>query len=187
MSACDDSATFLDYLNGCFLAYDYMDSRVLIVNPSKSYVWVFSMKDGSLSKMVTGLSLSRAVRSYPDYLLQTSGGSIYSLYDKTEEMKISSRTMGFLLTRPMKMAGPTEVVSLRELANVGWWDEEAGSSVKTVVYVSDNLKDWHQSHSRFGAAAKYYRFGLFINMLPTERLSGTIVMEQPRRTDNQRV
>ena len=75
---------------------------------------------------------------------------------------------------------------MRELVNVGCWDKGGGSVVKSQVLVSDDLQRWHLAGSRFGAAAKYFRIALFVYMLPSERLSGTIVREQERRGDNAR-
>ena len=145
------------------------------------------MVDGSVSKMVIPSGAVRAVRSYPDYLLQSSDGKVWSLYGKKDETELSERQQAFLLTRPMKMSGPVAVKSLRELVNVGYWDKKAGSSVKTLVFVSDNLVDWYDMESRFGAGAKYFRVALYIDMLPTERLSGTIYWDQERRDENARV
>ena len=87
----------------------------------------------------------------------------------------------------MKLSGPVSVKSLRELVNVGFWSKKNGSQVKTQVYVSDNLEDWYKMGSRFGAAAKYFRIALYIEMKPTERLSGTILFDQERRDGNVRV
>lgn len=186
IQACQGNESFLSYIRdlSTFLAYDYTDSRVLIINPSRNFAYMFSMKDGSISKTVLPTAMQNPVNDYPDTLLQAKNGKIYSFYDKPREEEIGSRQTGFLLTRPMKMEGPDVVVSLQELKHVGYWD--TASNVKTDIWVSDDLINWHLSKSRFGAAAKYYRLGLYVSMLPTERLSGTIVREQPRRTDNLR-
>ena len=76
--------------------------------------------------------------------------------------------------------------SIRELVNVGFWDKLNGSIIQTAALVSDDLFTWHPVSSRFGAAAKYFRIALFVNLLPSERLSGTIVRYQDRRTNNLR-
>lgn len=195
ITASQGSGTFLSYIRdeACFMAYDYVDSRLLIINPNYGYAFVFNMADGTVSKTVIPPDVQTAVNDYPDYLLygeSLSGGDrsacIRSLYGKPREEEVTVRQTAFLLTRPMKLAGPDTVVSLRELVNVGVWDEAGGSCVKTELWLSDNMRDWHEASSRFGAAARYWRLALYIRMLPTERLSGTIIMEQERRTNNQR-
>ena len=168
------------------IAYDYMDSRLLLLKDDKMYCWVYSLKDGSFSKMTLYLPITRVVNNYPDYLLQDAQGQIYSLYEKEREEESEVAREAFLLTRPMKVSGPVTVTSLRELVNVGMWDKSKGSMVKTEVFVSNDLQEWYKSSSRFGAAAKYYRIALFIKMKPYERLSGTIIRTQDRRTENVR-
>ena len=189
ITSCADGNGFLQYIRSesCFLAYDYIDSRILIINPSYSYSYLFSMTDGSVSKMVISNGAQRAVKSYPDYLLQSRDGKVWSLYGKPDETELSARQQAFLITRPMKMSGPTTVKSLRELVNVGYWNKKAGSMVKTQIFVSNDLVDWYEMESRFGPAAKYFRIALYINMLPTERLSGTIYWDQERRDENARM
>lgn len=242
---------FLEFIRSenCRIAYDYVDKRLLIVNPDFGFAYVYGMADGSICKTVLPAVIDNVVNDYPDNLLQGgAGGTVYSLYDKPREDEVDNLQTAFLLTRPMKLGGPLTVSSLRELVNVGFWDkevvqaplpvnsgteaneapapgtetetpeeneaetpissetegaeetsedaEEPGvtpeetpteiSCVKSMVWVSDNLKKWYLMSSRFGAAAKYFRLGLFIKMLPTERLSGTIITEQERRTNNLR-
>ena len=209
ITACQDGGrSFLDYIGDaeCMMAYDYIDRRLLIINARTetvtqvvggesvttvqrvyNYCYSYSIADGTLSKTVLPAQMTNVVNNYPDYLLQ-AGNTLYTLYGKQREEEVGSRQTAFLLTRPMKLAGPVGKSSVRELMNVGMWDEGTAQSplscVKTKLYLSDNLKDWYEATSRFGAAAKYFRLALFIKMLPTERLSGTIVCTQERRTDN---
>ena len=191
IGACASGSSFLEYIRDsrCFLAYDYADSRILIIQPGKSYSFVYNIADGTISKTIINGSnnIARAVRSYPDCLLQDTDNKVYTLYNKEREDEVSARKKGFLITRPMKLSGPVSVKSLRELVNVGCWSKKNGSRVKTQVFVSDNLEDWYTMASRFGAAAKYFRIALYIEMLPTERLSGTILYDQERRNENARV
>lgn len=191
VSTCQGNTSFLDYIRDsrCFLAYDYIDSRVLIINHAYGYQYIYNMKDATLSKTILPQVAHAKVENYPDNLLLGTS-NVYSFYNKKREEEVSARQLAFLLTRPMKLAGPVSKDSLRQLKNVGYWDKGTTltplSCVKTEVYLSDDMLTWYPDISRFGAAAKYYRLALYIKMLPTERLSGTILTEQPRRTNNQR-
>lgn len=188
IEACQDSRSFLEYIRdkSCMMAYDYIGSQLLIINPAYGYSYVFSMPTGAISKILLPSGMVAVLNDYPDYLLQGEDGKVYSLYEKPREEEVTERQYAFLLTRPLKLSGPLTVTSLRELMNVGKWDETGGSLVKTDLWVSDNLRDWYLLRSRFGAAFKYARIGLYIKMLPTERLSGTILMEEERRNVNLR-
>lgn len=204
VSACQDSTSFLDYIRSTdlFMAYDYIDSRIIITKPGKGYSFAYNIADGTISKVILPAAMTNAVNNYPDYLLQgtvtevvnnqtVTVNKLYSFYEKQREEEVASRQLGFLLTRPMKLAGPVSQASLRQLKNVGTWKKkDAGgnelSCVKTELYLSEDMQTWFPDISRHGAAARYYRLALYIKMLPTERLSGTILTEQPRRSNNMR-
>ena len=194
ITACQGTKTFLDFVRdaSCFISYDYTDKRLLICNPNCNYVYANGMEDHTVSKVVLPSVMEASVSDYPDNLLRAATGKqLYTLYGKPREDELSSRQRAFILTRPVKLGGPLTVSSLRELVNVGDWTAKDSqghelSCVKTVVWLSDDMHTWHEMASRFGAAARYFRIGLFINMLPVERLSGTIITEQERRTDNLR-
>lgn len=184
-----DATTFQTFLSSGVLhmAYDYIDARVMLFNSTYGYSWVCSMKDGGFTKQLLKKKILNVVNDYPDYLLQDGYGNLYTLYGKTREESVSTRRLGFLVTRPLKLSAPLTVSSVRELVNVGYWDNrDNGSVVRTLLIVSDNLLTWFPASSRFGAAAKYYRIALFVKMLPSERLSGTIIRLQDRRTNNLR-
>lgn len=203
VEACQDSTSFLDYIRNenLIMAYDYIDSRIVMTKPGAGYSFVYNMADGTISKVILPAAMTGAVNNYPDYLMQGTvwekGGTpldpvmvikkkVFSFYGKQREEEVADRQLGFLLTRPMKLAGPVSKTSLRQLMNVGMWNKAGGSAVKTEIYLSDDLQTWYPDISRFGAAAKYYRLALYVKMLPTERISGTILTEQPRRTNNVR-
>lgn len=198
--ACQRNWTLSQFLRSpnLIMAYDYMDSRIIISDPSyNTFSYVYNIADGSFSKMVLQMSIDNAVNDYPDYLLQgmvtvTVDGvekkesRVYSLYNKSPEDGLVFRRLGFLLTRPMKLGGPVTVTSLRQLMNVGRWDKSSGSLVKTEAFVSSDLSEWYPLGSRFGAAAKFFRLALYVKMKPLERLSGTILTVQDRRENNMR-
>ena len=191
--------SFIDFITDskCRIAYDYIDSRLLLIHSDKQFAFVFNMADGTISKTVLPGTMKAVVANYPDYIMQHEN-KVYTLYGKDLEESLINRAANsndlqraFILSRPIKLSGPLTVSSLRELVNVGTWEKTVAqnltpSEVKTSIWLSDDLVNWHLMESRFGAAAKYFRIGLFINMLPTERLSGTILTEQERRTNNLR-
>lgn len=206
LDRCTDTNTFLDYIRdeGVLMAYDYVDSRIIIQNDFYTYAYVYNIKDGTISKTTLPAGMTNVVNNYPDYLMQgdvtrtvivegeeveETIKAVYSFYEKPREEQVSTRQLGFLLTRPMKLAGPVSQASLRQLMNVGTWQAKDAqgnelSCVKTKVYLSEDMQKWYYDQSRFGAAARYYRLALFIKMLPTERLSGTIITSQERRSNH---
>ena len=195
VEACQGSNSFLDYIRdtSMFMAYDYIDSRIVMMNPHYDYSFVYNIPDGTISKVILPADMTNAVNNYPDYLIQGRKPNdqvwVYSFYEKPREEEVNSRSLAFLLTRPMKLSGPVSQASLRQLKNVGTWirkDMQGNplSCVKTEVYLSEDMQRWYADISRHGAAARYYRLALYIKMLPTERLSGTILTEQERRSNH---
>ena len=209
--SCAYTDGFLSYIShdATQMAYDYTDSRIIIFNQMYSHAYIYNIADGTISKtilpMLVGHAIS-AVNNYPDYLIQgtvletvevegeeveVEKVKVFSFYEKPREEEVSERQLCFLLTRPMKLAGPVSQASLRQLKNVGTWLRKDAhgnelSCVKSEVYLSEDMQKWYPDTSRFGAAARYYRLALFIKMLPSERLSGTIITTQERRGNNMR-
>lgn len=189
---CEESVGFCKFLesSSLIMAYDYVDGRILITCASEAvsplgWAYVYSLKDGSVSRVEDAKAIKCAVTDYPDTLLQAQDGKVYSLYNKKREEEVSGRKIGLLLTRPMKLGGPLTVSSLREVMNVGEWDEP-GSWVRMRVWLSDDLKTWYESTSRYGAAAMYLRIALYMKLKATERVSGSIVRYESRRDDSLR-
>lgn len=185
VTTCQGDDTFQKYICAAktVMAYDYIDNRIIITNPDYGYSYILNIADGSIAKNILPARVSNVINNYPDYLMQ-SGGALYTLYKKPREEESNARRRAFILTRPMKLAGPVSKASLRQLMNVGMWGSD--SVVETKLYFSDDLRTWYEDISRHGAAAKYYRIALYLYMLPTERLSGTIITSQERRTNNMR-
>lgn len=215
VDCCANTDSFVSYISHkrTQMAYDYTDSRLVIFNQLYSHAYIYNIADGTISKtilpMLSGYATG-AVNNYPDYLIQgivkvketvvvdgetfeeeVEKERVFSFYEKPGEDEVSERSLAFLLTRPMKLAGPVSQASLRQLKNVGTWLRKDGqgnelSCVKTEIYLSEDMQKWYPDGSRFGAAARYYRLALYIKMLPTERLSGTIITSQERRGENMR-
>ena len=185
VSACQDTTTFQQYISAsqCVIAYDYIDSRLIISRADKGYSYVYNISDGSISKIILPEVITNVVNDYPDYLMQSTTKKIYSLYEKSLEEADSTIKTAFALTRPMKLSGPVSKASIRQLMTVGMWNKTS-SQVGVKLYLSDDLQTWYEDVSRFGTGAKYYRIAIFIKMLPSERLSGTIITSQDRRINN---
>lgn len=171
-------------------AYDYRNSRILFVRYNKQYALVYDIIAHTFSKLYNDTyNYKYTVRDYPDYILGNDSGTLYSMIAVGDESYYAIQRMGVLITRPVKFSGPVGIDSIREFKNVGKWDSARSnlpSSVETMLFFSDDMIHWKKASSRFGMAAKYWRWAIVVKLLPTERLSGTIIRTQPRRTDNTR-
>lgn len=175
---------FKGFLNGCFIAYDYRDSQLLIINPSKTFHWVYNMKSGTFAKMSQNNNyIKTVVNDYPDNLIQETGGDVYSLLNKPDENEDQSSYSGMILTRPMKLENGLSLKTIMDLKNVFTME----GTITLFIYGSNNCKNWMEVNSLTGVPWKYYRFKIvFSNMKATDRFSGTVLVTQERRTNKLR-
>ena len=175
---------FKGFLNGCFIAYDYRDSQLLIINPSKTFHWVYNMKSGTFAKMSQNNNyIKTVVNDYPDNLIQETGGDVYSLLNKPDENADQSSYSGIILTRPMKLENGLSLKTIMDLKNVFTMD----GTITLYIYGSNNCENWMEVTSLTGVPWKYYRFKIvFSNMKATDRFSGTVLVTQERRTNKLR-
>lgn len=189
INSAQSTTPFNDWLATAQIAYDYKDSRLVIVN-STSFAYIVDLKTGTVTKMVTAngtltnssdaVKFDNAVNDYPDYLLQDTSGYLYSLYDKPEDALSDDTLPCFLLTRPLKLDDPMAVKSVMQIMNTGTLQP---SNVSLRLYVSDDLRTWYPKTSRQGEAAKYFRLAVYASLAPYERLTGTVLVTQLRRTE----
>lgn len=193
VKAMSHTAGFRAFVNdGNTLAvYDYVNSRICFLNTTMDAAYAYHIDSGTLSQWLPEIPRSsiiiRVVRDYPHALIATSSGKSYHLHNDTADNDTApAHYNGYMLTRPVKFGEPLTVHSLREMKHVGYWNEAGGSSVRMELLMSDDMINWYLAGSRFGAAAKYWRWALYVCMTPQERLSGTVVRTQQRRDNNLR-
>lgn len=180
--------SFHDYLEDCFIAYDYRDSLLWIFNNSRDsnndYCWIYAIKSGTFSKFHLDSAVSSIVNNYPDTLLQ-SGSTIYTLTGRDNINDDEDSYTGLLITRPMKLENGLALKSITDVSHIH--DLSSSASMKFTIYGSNNLKRSLQLNSLRGTPWKYYRFRFdFSNMKATCRFSGTVLVTQERRNNKLR-
>ena len=178
ISLAKDTESIQSYLEGCRMAYDYSEGKIVLLRKDKTFSYVIDVKTGAMGKMaVQGVKFIQSVNNYPDTLLQDESGNIYTLYYSKKDDEIVSQ-MGFLMTRPLKLDDPMAVKTIRQLLHVGT------SDVKMKLYASDDLKNWYEKEGRFGYAAKYFSVAAYTNMGGLDRYTGMVVETDLRRTEH---
>ena len=183
----EDAIGFREYLEGSRMAYDYSSDRVIIYNKHKSYSYVFGFSNGVVSKLVLngGDNIITHVLSYPDSIIQTSSGRLYSLYQKEDVNTISERRIGFAITRPLTFGNPLGLKSIQQFKNM-WTKAVDSSSVRSKIYGSNDNVTYVPIQSKYGNPYKYYRIAFYTDMLPKEALVGTALVVDTRRTNKLR-
>ena len=169
-----DSDGFLSYLYGSRMAYDYSSNRLVIYNPEKKYSYVYSFGNGTVTKLsLSGESIVTSVMDYPDTLLQTESGRLYSLYEKSDINAIVERTYGMAVTRPLKLDNAAAYKIINRIRNMGRFSGD--SFVKYRIYGSMDGVNYHIVRSLRSRSYLYYRIVFYTHMLPKEGFSGTLV------------
>ena len=178
-----DNTSFLSYLYGSRMAFDYASNRLFIYNREKNYSYVYNFNNNTISKLLLGqdLKIETSVIDYPDVIIQDQKGNLYSLYDKNDISTQSTRYYGMIFTRPLKMGGPLTLKSIRQIMLLATYNNKE-SFVKYLLYGSNDNVSYYQVSSRFGKPYKYYRLAIYTNLLPKESFSGTAITIEERRT-----
>lgn len=179
--------SFITYLYGAKIAYDYSLNRLFIYNPEKTYSYIYNLDNQSVSKIVFGEEIKsiNSILDYPDTIIQNSDGSLYSLYKKEDISSKTEHQKGLIITRALKFGSMMDLKSIFRIRNIhSGFDKE--SYVKCNIYGSNDGVNYYLSASRFGKPYKFYRMVIYTNLLPKETLSGTIFEFEKRRTNKLR-
>ena len=183
---------FRNYMEDCFIAYDYRDSLLWIFNNNRQtnpdYCYVYSIKTGTFGKFRFDTPITNVVNDYPDYLLQTTnqqdGGLLLSLTGRTNiNLDDADDYSGLMITRPMKLENGLALKSIMQIRNISYME----GSMTLRIFASNNLNDWVELHSLRGMPWKYYRFRYDLSdMKATDRFGGSVLITQERRTNKLR-
>jgi len=143
------------------------------------------------------------VNNYPNYLLQNSDKTVYSL---TERPDINAdyasgtnfnRYAATMLTRPMKLENALALKTIMKVNHIehfttsdvvsGGTTTPLKASLTFRLFASNNLENWVELTSLTGVPWKYYRFRYdFANLKATDRFAGSVIITQERRTNKLR-
>lgn len=176
--------SFLKFLEGCVIAYDYRDSLLRIFNPAETHHYIYNMEDKTFAMVNDGVKVQAAVNNYPDNLIQDTDGNVYSLTGKPDINDDSNEYSGSFVSRPLKLGGSITLKSLRAIKNLV--DSDNGS-VTLEIYGSNDCKNWQKLTSLGGKPWKYFTIKYNIsNFKACDSFSGSVVEIQTRREDKMR-
>lgn len=166
-----ESVSFETFAAGASLAYDYITGggRILVINPSYNYLYVFDITTATWSKAIG--SYKRVVNNYPDCYVQDGDGRVYNLANIPDAT--NTKTTCMIITRPISYEDYNFVI--RSLAHRGIFK----SALNVVIYASRNGVDYSPiMHRRErlirmnGSGFKYYKLLVVAELDPNEAMSG---------------
>ena len=181
-----DSLSFVDYLAGCSVAYDFLNARLILINPACQYQYVYALRDRTWHKMCFGIPFKRALNSYPDCFMQSEtneGDAVYNFSILDDANDVETRTFGFLVTRSMDFDDPFSMKSIGQIKHMGDYDRE---EFCYLLFGSRDGKHFIPVRSLKGSSFKFYRLALLARLLPTEHIGWTSVVYDTRFTNKLR-
>lgn len=171
---------FKTFLKDCFIAYDYRDSLLWIMNEAYDYAFIYSIKDGTFG-VKTNVSTARTVNDYPDSLIQSHKHKVYSLLDRVDINKDEKLYNCELITRPMKWENSLALKTLIRRRLI--FEKVLDDNAEIRVFASNDCKRWYRLMSLRGRGFKYWKFVIkFRNMKAVDTFSGAIINTQERYT-----
>ena len=176
---------FCELLKKSFIAYDYRDSLLWILNDESPVCYVYSIKSGTFAHYDFGdTQITNVANNYPDFLLQDSS-KVYSLTGRKDINEDSDDYSAAMVTRSMKLENALALKSIMQVKHIHDMNDNATLALR--IFASNNLKNWVELRSLRGTPWKYYRFSYdFANLKATDRFAGTMLITQERRTDKLR-
>ncbi len=138
----DGMTDFKAFCQGCRIAYDYVNQRIVVFNEEYYYSYVLSIKTKKWGLWAS--SYSEPLNSYPECLVVTREGAIVDLSsagvddDSADADSVSSCT-GLIVTRPFKVNSPVLFKTLYQVYQRGRVRE---NHVSQVLYGSRDLISW---------------------------------------------
>jgi hypothetical protein len=169
-----DTTHFMAFMGDAVPAYDYKGGRLLFVNESKSYQYVYMLKTNTWHKLYVdgygaGLNLSRVMNAYPDTYVNAVSGDRY-VWDLSSRLDVTSSTsiQGVIFTRPFDLGSPDVRKSINDIRIRGYFNRK---DARYILLGSMDGIHWGVLPSLRGGSYKWFRLIILTSLSPTERIS----------------
>lgn len=139
--------SFKEYIKDCRMVYDYIKQRIIVLNPSYDYAYVYSLKSQKWTTMESNMYSN--INSYPDALVVMRDGSLADLNNVTDDTIKAT-----LVTRAIKLGGGDILKTMKGVYQRGLIPVDG---VSTILYGSRDYINWHPVSS--SAITKMTRIG----------------------------
>lgn len=169
---------FTSFLSSCLIAYDYRNALLHIYAKDKTCHWVYSLTGKTFAICDDGYSVTAAVQSYPDFLIQDNTDGIRSFSAIPLPTTDTNAYSGSFTTRPLKFEGSLIRKSLQRIRHIF---DSANGYIQLTIYASDDCRHWMRLTSLHGKPWKFFVFKYtFSGFLAIDAYSASVVDYQPR-------
>ncbi len=184
--SCVPVQPFIEFLQACYMIYDYLHQRVIVFNPTQdddkkpkyTYAYVYSLKSQRWG--MTCSSLMATVNSYPEAMAMTQDYKLVSFSGTGEK-----ESKGLFVTRPIKLDAVDVHKTISALIQRGHFQR---GDVATVLYGSRDLYNWrlvwsskdHYLRGFRGTPYKYFRIAGLTTLSDGQSVFGASVNFEAR-------
>lgn len=142
---------FTDYIKNCRIAYDYVNQRIVVLNPDKGYAYIYSMKTKLWG--IQECSLTSVINSYPEALAMAKGEEGNYLVDIS---RTDAETVDCLLvSRPLKFDSPDVLKTITAVIQRGLLPCRS-EYVASILYGTRDYINWHLIGSSRGRSLRSF-------------------------------
>lgn len=175
---------FREYITECRMIYDYIQQRIVVINPNYKYAYVYSFESKSWG--IIASNLKSAVPAYPEALAMNSSNQLVDL----SHSSISEGIPVFFVTRPIKLERDI-LKTIDTIIQRGYFLK---GHVKVALYGSRDLFNWsliytstdHYLRGFRGTPCKYFRIAVIGSLDHNEVVSGCTIQYTPRQINQPR-
>lgn len=170
-----DETHFMAFMEGARIAYDYKGNRLVFINGSESFQYVYMLRTNTWHKLYVEdyqlpLRFSYVLNNYPEAYVNLKSNNYQYVLDLSGKMDVttSESMKGVIVTRPFDMDAPDVRKSIRSIRIRGHFNRE---DVQYILLGSMDNIHWGVLPSLHGGSYKWYRLVILTDMSPTERVS----------------
>lgn len=178
----EDQQAFSTFLADCRLAYDYANTRILLMNPAYNTMYVYKFDTQSWHRLRAGNTPVRVLNSYPEAQVVMLSGEKQSVLDFSvvAESSNAEALPGLIYTRDLTFDSADIFKTIHRLKVRGRFQD---GHVKWQLQGSNDGINYTTIHSLRGPSWKWYRIILVTLLEPQERISYIEVDYDPKFTD----
>jgi hypothetical protein len=179
-----DYLPFVEFIAGCRMIYDYVQQRIVIINPNCQYAYIYSLESKAWG--IIPSNLKSVVNSYPEALAMDGYNRLVDMSkpDTTTEIPF------FFVTRPLKIEADV-LKTIDTIIQRGYFKR---GHVKMALYGSRDMFDWFlvaSSTDQYlrgfrGTPYKYFRIAVMGALDNKETITGATIEYTPRQTNQLR-
>lgn len=181
-----DNQLFYQFLNGCKMAYDYANSRIVLFREGQQDLYVYKFDTKSWHRTSAMNTPIRVLNSYPEAVIVETGNNNAQIpmnYSTLSEDPEGEPFRGLIYTRELSLEQQDIYKTINRLKIRGRY---ADGHVKWALQGSNDGINYRTLHSLRGPSWKWYRIAIVTMLDAQERISYIELDYTPKFTDRLR-